>query len=115
MAAHVHDSWTGDVHDGYDIAVIKLDRKANITLPGFDRQGGEFKNGQLFTAVGWGKLETGAFPDRLQMAENLAYLHPRYCEEKFDNEMKEHMICAGLMEQDTCEGKLWIASCLIPS
>ena len=104
MAAHVHHSWTGDLHKGYDIAAIKLDRTANITLPGFATQGGEFRHGQEFTAVGWGKTPTGAFPDRLQMADNLVYLPPRRCTEEFGNEMEEQMICAGLMGEDTCEG-----------
>ena len=94
------------MHEGYDIAVIELDRKANITLPGFDRQGGEFRDGQLFAAVGWGMTPTGAFPGRLQMSEDLVCLHLRYCEERFDNEIEEQMICVELMDADTCQGEL---------
>ena len=104
----MYDSWTGDVNEGYDIAVIELDREANVTLPVFDRQGGEFRYGQAFTAVGWGRNRKGAFPDRLQMAENLINLPPQRCRKRFGIEF-EKMICAGLMYEDTCEGELQLS------
>ena len=110
MATYVHDSWTRDVNGGYDIAVIKLDRKANITLPAFDRQGGEFRNGRLFTALGWGGTQTGAFPNRLKMAENLVYLPPLSCRERFGYKIDEQMVCAGLMNEDTCKGETYLSS-----
>ena len=99
------------MHDGYDIAVIKLDRKANITLPGFDRQGGEFRDGQAFTSLGWGRTRTGSFPDRLQMSEDLIYLPPRRCREEFGYEMEKQMVCAGLINEDICQGELQLPSC----
>ena len=98
------ESWTADVNDGYDIAVVRLNKEANVTLPSIDTQGGKFPGGKLFTALGWGLNETGRLPNSLQMAENLLYVKHGECEELLEVAIKKHSICAGLMRDNTCKG-----------
>ena len=105
-ASYWHESWAGDVKDGYDIALVKLDRNANLTLPSIDIQGGEFREGKLFTALGWGQDETGNHPNSLQIADSLIYVNHRHCEGFLQDAVKKHSICAGFSgeNENTCEG-----------
>ena len=102
--SHWHESWTGNVEDGYDIAVVKLNKEANLTLPSLDTQGGEFHSGKLFTALGWGLNETGRNPNALQIAASLVYVKNRNCREFLGDAVKKHSICAGLANENTCRG-----------
>ena len=92
------------MHDGYDIALIKLNKKANLTLPSIDIQGGEFRSGKLFTALGWGLNETGKNPNTLQMAANLVYVKRDNCEDFLGDAVKKFSICAGFSNENTCKG-----------
>ena len=96
--------WTGDVADGYDIAVVKLKIETNLTLPSIDTQAGEFRSGKLFTALGWGLNKTGKNPNSLQMAENLVYVKHDHCKDFLGDAVKKHSICVGLMSENTCRG-----------
>ena len=100
------ESWTGYVEDGYDIAVVKLNKETNLTLPSIDTQGGEFRTGKLFTALGWGRNKTGHFPTSLQMTDSLVYVSNDQCKESLGDAVKNHSICAGLSEENenTCKG-----------
>ena len=98
------NSWTGDVNDGSDIAVVKLNKETNLTLPLFDQQGGEFPEGESFTTLGWGEDENGNHPTTLQMTSNLQYVNEHDCKEYLEDSVKNHSICAGLRKQNTCYG-----------
>ena len=106
MKSHWPESWTGDVRDGYDIAVVKLNKEANLMVPTTDTQGGEFRAGKLFTALGWGLDETGKNPTSLQMADSLVYVNHRKCKELLGDAVKNHSICAGFSDENenTCKG-----------
>ena len=104
MKSHWPESWTGDVRDGYDIAVVKLNREANVTLPSMDVQAGEFREGKLFVALGWGLDKTGKKPNSLQMAESLIHVKRDNCEEHLGDAVKNHSICVEFVNDDTCKG-----------
>ena len=103
------ESWTGDVNDGYDIAVVRLNEKANLTVPSIDSQEGEFPVGKLFTALGWGLDKDGEHPNSLQMADKLLYTEHEECEELFEVDIKEHSICAGRLTENTCKGVILVS------
>ena len=94
--------------DGYDIAVVKLNKKANLKLPSIDTQAGEFRSGKIFTALGWGRNKTGDFPTSLQMADSLVYVSNDQCKESLKDAVKTHSICAGFSEENenTCKGSM---------
>ena len=92
------------MEDGYDIAVVKLNKAANVTLPSIDIQRGEFRSGKLFTALGWGVNETGKTPNSLQIAENLVYVKNDYCKDFLGDAVKNHSVCAGFANDNTCKG-----------
>ena len=103
--SHWPESWTGNVKDGYDIAVVKLNKEANFALPSLDTQGGKFRSGKLFAALGWGLNETGRNPNSLQIAANLVYVTNHYCKKEFlGDAVKKHSICAGFANENTCKG-----------
>jgi len=104
IEGYVHHLWRGDVEKGYDIGLLKLDRKTNITLPAIDSFGTPISSGELLTALGWGKTEEQEIADTLQMAENLHYVLPVRCKEELGDVFKNSMICAGLLNEDTCKG-----------
>ena len=108
--SHWPESWTGNVEDGYDIAVVKLNKEANLTLPSIDTQEGEFPTGKLFTALGWGLNETGRNPNSLQMADSLVYVKHRSCEDFLGDVVKKHSICAGFSNENICKGVMLVRS-----
>ena len=110
--SHWHESWTGDVEDGYDIAVVKLNKEANLVLPSIDTQGGVFRSTKLFTALGWGLNENGSYPNSLQIADSLVYVTHNICKESMGDAVKNHSICAGFSEENesTCKGSISASS-----
>ena len=99
----MHPSWTGNVNDGYDVGLLKLDRESNVMLPGIDTHKTPLRAGILLTALGWGRTDSQRIADTLQIAENLYYLDPLRCNEELGDIYKDHMICSGFNE-DTCNG-----------
>ena len=104
--SHWPELWTGNVDDGYDIAVVKLNKEANLTLPSIATQLGEFRSGKLFTALGWGLDEYGNETNSLRMADNLVYAKRNQCREFLGDTVKEHSICAGFSNENTCRGQM---------
>ena len=100
----MHSSWTGDTDDGYDVGLLRLDRKPNAALPGIDTHRTPISSGEVLTALGCGKTESQQTADTLQMAQNLHYVSPVRCERTLGNIFKGHMMCAGLLNEDTCNG-----------
>ena len=90
--------------DGYDIAVVKLNKEANLTLPSLDTQGGDFPTGKMFTVLGWGLNKTGKYPNSLQMTNDLVHVEHHICKKLMGNSVKSHSICAGFSPENTCEG-----------
>jgi len=104
VEGYVHISWTGDVNDGFDIGLLKLDRESNATLPAIDTHHTPLSSGDLLTALGWGSTDTQEIATVLQITENLLFILPVRCKEVLDSEFRSHMICAGMLNEDTCKG-----------
>jgi len=104
VEGHVHSFWTGDTDDGYDVGLLKLNRESNASLPAIDSHSTPIGSGEVLTALGWGRTDSQQTADTLQMAENLHYVPPIRCEQELRDVYKNHMICAGLLNEDTCKG-----------
>ena len=95
------------MNDGYDIAVVKLNKEANRSLPSMDIQRGEFRNGKLFAALGWGLSNNGKHPNSLQMTNGLVHVKHHVCKKLLGHSVNRHSICAGFSRETACEGLEW--------
>ena len=102
------------MEDGYDIAVVKLNKEANHTLPSIDTQGGEFPSGKFFTSLGWGEDKTGEYPNALQIAETLVYVSHHQCKDFLSDVIQKHMICAGFSNESVCRGIILVNTTFLP-
>ena len=105
---HLHDSWTGDRLDGYDIAVVELEKEIDLDGPEVADRDVEFNDGQKFATVAWGRVSDTKRARYLQMADNLVYVSPEECREHYDDLSTESpWICAKSadQEQDSCRGR----------
>ena len=103
--AHLHDDWTGDVINGSDIAVLKLDREANLSLPRLASSDVPLKAGDLLAATGWGQAESAHHSHVLRLADRIAVVGQKYCDVQPQGADKDSWICAGALGQDTCRGQ----------
>ena len=108
-----HESWTGSISDGADVAVIFLSEPLHghptlKVLPQPDPA--EWEELTKLYVVGWGIINSSnELPEKLQAAE-LPY-HPGpscralYLAAGFDpNTIKDDMLCAGGLGAETCQG-----------
>lgn len=103
----IHESWNGDVTNGYDIALLMLEREAPWKLPALAYSANPVKYGTQLLALGWGRNEFGQSETYLQVGFNLPFIPESGCNHRdsWDGLVKEYQICAGLMSTDTCNGK----------
>ena len=105
VEGYIHEDWTGDVGDGYDIAVLKLDRKSKgLKLPRLGTGDITITAGDLLAATGWGMTESTAVAKKLRLAEKLAVIEQKYCKEPPSATDAGSWICAGGLGEDTCKG-----------
>ena len=107
-AIYLHEKWSGDSHDGYDIAVLKLDEAFDLPVPTLVHETRHFDARQEFTAVGWGRDSNDRKPSRLQMANSLRYLSNDVCGKRLHFEDSLPIICEQSPHhaQDSCKGCL---------
>lgn len=104
----VHPEWNGDLLDGYDLALIQLNRASGSPLPDLDTQGSSYTSGSVFSTLGWGFDSSGVFTDRLQIADPLPFVESKICNRTYWNgQIKDSMICAGIGDGDTAEGNVF--------
>ena len=91
--------------DGYDIAVLKLDRKAKgLTLPRLGTSGVAITAGDDMAAIGWGMTESTDIAKTLRFADNLPINRQKYCKTPPNVTDSGSWICAGGRYEDTCKG-----------
>ena len=102
---HMHDDWTGDVINGSDIAVLKLDREAaDLTLPRLGSGDVPLRRGQLLSAIGWGRTESEYRSQVLRLADRFVVVDHKLCDVQLQGVDLDSWICAGTTGQDTCRG-----------
>lgn len=105
----VHESWNGDPVDGYDIALLKLDRKANSTLPNLSAIVETVSSGTELIALDWRDDDANKLTDSLQMFVDLTFVSRDRCENLLGRDLEEHQFCAGFFTQ-SCQGDVLLFS-----
>ena len=112
IAGYIHHKWTGNVQDGHDVAVLKLDRGTNLMLPRLVSGNVALRTRNLLAATGWGATKSGVPSKKLKVATSLALVGQDHCKEQPQGVDPSSWICAGGMQENTCKGYLGY-SCLI--
>eukprot|EP00803_Ostreobium_quekettii_P000797 evm.model.scf_1530.1 EVM.evm.TU.scf_1530.1 scf_1530:29554-39426(+) len=107
----IPDSWTGDVREGSDIALVRF-RPPSIHVPvGMPVSGHAVDGGTRLVALGWGKQEASSTRDekQLQMADPMNFVEVADCNGEDANQyggfIDDSMVCAfGLEGQQICQG-----------
>ena len=104
----MHDDWTGNVGDGYDIAMLKLDRKAKgLTLPRLGSGDVTITAGDLLSATGWGMTESSSVAKQLRVTDRLPIIKQKFCKMPPNVTAASSWICAGGRGEDTCRGNVF--------
>ena len=106
-----HPRWNGNIYDGYDIALARLQQEAkNATCPSIPNEQRVFEHNTVVLALGWGFYDHhGAFdfklPDKLQMAPGLTIVAPQHCPGTVRKYLTPHMLCAYSSRLNVCKGE----------
>lgn len=102
--AYIHESWTGNVFDGYDIALIKLDREFTVRHPTIDVPRTQIGLGQSVYMLGW-RARDQKVAANLEMTI-LHYVPQDTCNNTWDDLLPwDIVLCAGQQRADLCLGK----------
>ena len=77
----IYECRDGDHWNGGDVAVLKLDREADITLPKRNNDSDVLGKGLQLIALGRGKKGRSAAPHELHWTKLLDYITFEQCEE----------------------------------
>lgn len=104
----MHSKWGSKVEKGYDIALIKLDREANLPVPKLASATTPYPRGDGFSVLGWGLTNSEKCTDKLQIGLDLDVVSKYKCSKGniWGVLITGSMICAGTGSVDTAEGKL---------
>lgn len=102
----VPDEWNGDPRNGFDLALLKLDKKS--CMKPIPIAGKNFKIPTVDSLIfmGWGRLgSTGAFTSRLQVA-NMTYIEMEECKMSLvRSDVTKEMVCTkGVTTEGLCQG-----------
>ena len=107
VEGYIHEDWKGNVADGNDIAVLKLNKKAKgLTLPRLGTGDVDVTAGELLAATGWGMTESTAVAKKLRVTDRLAIVKQQYCKMPPNVTDSNSWICAGGLGEDTCKGNV---------
>lgn len=105
----IHRDWDGDVQNGFDIALLILDRQPESEYAELMENPPLQPNDRL-TAIGFGKTETNTPAEILKKTNDLKYLPNEECVKPWRKELLEdlvlndNMMCAIDDIADTCAG-----------
>lgn len=104
VKVRIHESWNGKVVDGFDIAMVKLDRESTSDLPLLPRvMNPDLTTADLVTS-GWWRNDSNAI-DALQVAQNIPFVSKDECNKFWNGVIKENQLCGGLLYADSCQGE----------
>ena len=99
------DEWSGDVGHGYDIALLKLNKRANFPTPRLTTVRERPVMGTFVSVIGWGETSSGPTLTRLQYSGSLRVVRFATCNDHWNKTLKEDItLCAGIGVIDTCKG-----------
>ncbi|CAD7704235.1 unnamed protein product, partial [Ostreobium quekettii] len=97
----IHESWTGNVVDGYDIALMKLASPSKFTAAALPQEiSKDLSSGSLLVALGWGEQEDGKTrsDEPLQQATSVEAVRNSFCNaataDGWDGLIQGSMLCA---------------------
>ncbi|GMH36921.1 hypothetical protein BSKO_04794 [Bryopsis sp. KO-2023] len=100
----VHERYSGTVEGGFDVALLLLEKASTKQPARLPHPQQSIGVGLPLAAVGWGKTsERGAFPEVLQLADELPYVTNKSCRKMWPK-LKDSMLCAFSGSQGTCKG-----------
>ena len=106
--AILHEKWTGNVADGYDVGLLRLDRASTHVPAGLPTSIDTIRGGQRFVALGWGREDDGDNDD-LQQAASIEFVRNDFCrlDEFWGPIIKDSMLCAFGFDggQSVCQGE----------
>ena len=99
-AVHLHDHWTGKTEDGYDVALLKLDRAANLTLPKMHTRGWRSRAREVLIAIDWKMDSAGKdFYGGMKISPEMQVLKHSDCKKHHGHARKGRSICAELQDR----------------
>ena len=99
----LHPRWNGKANEGFDIAMLKLNREADSPIPEILAKENVLKSGSRFTALGWGGTEISHYSEKLRLTDDLAFVPADICRNN-GYDVDDTMVCAGLSHENTCRG-----------
>jgi len=109
VSTEFHPNWTGNIGNGYDVAILKLDQRVRSPLIEVAPSDSRFSVGQQLKVIGFGYHdELQELADDLQLG-TVEYLPAESCREKFLSKVsheiiRETMMCAFSPSTDACQG-----------
>lgn len=105
--AVLHENWTGNVAEGYDVGLLRLDRVSTHVPAGLPTSIDAIRGGQRLVALGWGREDDGDNDD-LQQAASIEFVRNDFCrlDEFWGDVIKDSMLCAFGFDggQEVCQG-----------
>ena len=96
--------WDGDFENGYDVGLVRLDRRAPFERPQIDRTGHRLRTGDPLTAAVWGSQEEDSTVSVAQSAARLPFVSLMTCEEKLETRLEDSVMCTGPVGIDSSRG-----------
>ena len=114
VAGVLHPRWNGKVEKGFDIALLKLDRKTDSAIPEILAKKNSLSAGSRLTSLGWGDPESSEYSEELHMANDLLVAPPKICRDDGYRVDEDRMVCAGLTQENTCKGDFAFFTTVLP-
>eukprot|EP00873_Tetraselmis_striata_P042574 jgi/Tetstr1/462838/TSEL_007788.t1 len=100
-----HPNWNGNVGDGFDIALLELDRRSSMDVLELPTDSVQLSDGTRLEIVGWGETESGTLADDLMQADVEVFSRERCSSsELYGPRISSSMVCAGGRGRDSCVG-----------
>ncbi|CAD7702332.1 unnamed protein product [Ostreobium quekettii] len=104
----MHPMYTGDLLNGYDVALLKLSEASEKSFPVLPEKDDDTLSSENLVVLGWGQQRDGTMADFLQMADEVDIIPPVLCtsSDSWGSFIDpDQMICAmGFQGQDVCTG-----------
>lgn len=107
----VHPRWTGNLEAGYDIALLRLQRRIkDAVYPKLINPAHILSHGGLMVTLGWGyQFRRGGDSeilglDKLQIGKP-RHIDRKHCPSSVGKHLKKHMICTFRFGQHACKGE----------